>query len=142
MQQSNTSVADKPHLAPASQGVTPLLAAARGGHTATAEALMARGVDVNAKSVSGRGREPWARMGGQAAGQNNVRSKPSLASDAGRGCGIVTEAAGGQARDGRAGLGEGSWLVAVYGRCNSISRGAVRRGGQGRAKRFKIQALI
>ena len=58
MQQSNTSVADKRHSPPASQGETPLLAAAGGGYTEIAEALMARGADVNAKNVSGRGREP------------------------------------------------------------------------------------
>ena len=34
---------------------------------------MAMGADVNAKNVSGRGREPWRRMGGRAAGQNHVR---------------------------------------------------------------------
>ena len=70
-----TSVADKPHSPPASQGETPLHWAAGGGSTATAEALMARGADVNAKDVSGRGREPWPRMGGQAAGQNHVRQQ-------------------------------------------------------------------
>ena len=48
VQQSHTSVAEKPHSPPASQGRTPLHAAAIGGHTATAEALMARGADVNA----------------------------------------------------------------------------------------------
>ena len=99
---------------------------------------MARGADVNAKNVSGRGREPWPRMGGQAAGQITCASKR-------RGAGLrnsLTEAAGGHVQDGRAGGGEGSWLVAVYGQCNRISRGAVRRGGQGRAKRFEIQALI
>ena len=53
---------------------------------------MAIRADVNAKDVSGRGREPWPRMGGQAAGQNQKPRAP--ASDAGRGCGIVTEAAG------------------------------------------------
>ena len=39
----------------ASQGATPLHLAARKGHTAMAEALMAKGADVNAKDVSGRG---------------------------------------------------------------------------------------
>ena len=75
MQQSNISVAEKPHSPPASQGKTPLHEAAQGGHTVAAEALMARGADVNAKDVSGRGREPWPRMGGQAAGQNHVRQQ-------------------------------------------------------------------
>ena len=39
----------------ASQGWTPLHAAAHQGRTATAEALMAKGADINAKDVSGRG---------------------------------------------------------------------------------------
>ena len=59
-----------------------------------------------------------------------------------RGPGLRNSHGGGQARDGRADGGEGSWLVAVYGQCNSISRGGVRRGGQGRAKQFEIRALI
>ena len=36
---------------------------------------MAKGADVNAKNVSGRGREPWRRMDGQAASQNHVREQ-------------------------------------------------------------------
>ena len=75
VQQSDTSVAEKPRSPPASQGWTPLLLAAQGGHTEIAEALMARGADVKAENVSGRGREPWRRMGGQAAGQNHVRQQ-------------------------------------------------------------------
>ena len=58
-----------------SQGATPLHQATKQGHTAIAEALMAKGADVNAKNVSGRGREPWRRMGGRAAGQNHVREQ-------------------------------------------------------------------
>ena len=91
-----------------------------------------------------RQRCEWAGLGAVAQnGRASRWSKPRApAGDAGRCCGIVTDAAGGHVQDGRAGGGEGSWLAAVYLQCNNISRGAVRRGGQGRAKRFEIQALI
>ena len=58
-----------------SQGGTPLYLAAERGHTATAEALIAKGADVNAMDVSGRGREPWREWGGELLVKTTCASK-------------------------------------------------------------------
>ena len=89
---------------------------------------MAMGADVNAKDVSGRGRGPWPRMGWQAAGQKHVRQQATP-----RGCGIVTEAAGGQATKGQA-VGKGAG-----GRAGAWSRGKGAGGRErGRAGDFSL----
>ena len=49
--------------------------AAERGHTATAEALIAKGADVNAMDVSGRGREPWREWGGELLVKTTCASK-------------------------------------------------------------------